>query len=448
VPTSPRTLDCIAYTLLEAGQGSDGLEERALLWRELLRLLEPETESPPPSRRLQEVPFVAACPEGAARIPALLRQLGLKPGRSFRKGGRLVVPVYTQRTEWLGRLLSLAGPPPREPRTEPPEPIDPERMEEIAVVLREAGRSSRGLQAQARLWLELRGSIQGVRSVEGAHELVVASRESAILLCRGLRQLDLPLGRPFYSGERVMLPVYGGSSWWSQLLGLQLPSPEPPPPPEGTDPCKVVVRVWREAGLPAEGLEEKAHLWLELRSSFMAYPRGRPGTDEWQGRLVISSATRAAQLSELLRGLGVEHPPLILQRDGEVVLSIEGCVWLGRLLEPGAPSAGPRVQARRWPSDAAKVLQIVAADNSFELSTWQGRSVWAGRCLQCDALLLVGLDGQPISSAHLVQLDSGEHSLLCIRCASRIRSLNRGHDPRAAETWEVLASRHQERMRN
>jgi hypothetical protein len=445
VPTAPRILDLIAFTLLEAGQASEGLEERALLWRELLRLLEPEAESPPPSRRLQEIPFVAACPEAAVRIPVLLQKLGLKPGRPFRRGGRPVVPVYTQRTDWLCRLLALAGPPQRERRAEPGAPVDPEQLAEVAAVMREAGRPSRGLQAQARLWRELQGEIQGVRCVEDAHELIVASRESAVLLCRALRSLGLPLGRPFSTGVQVIMPVYGGSSWWSRLLEVELPAPEAPLPPEGADPCKVVVRVWREAGLPAEGLEEKAHTWLELRPSFTAYPRGRPGADGWEGRLVVSSAARASELSELLHQLGVDHPPPILQRDGEVVLSVEGCSWLGRLLEPGAPSAGARVQGRRWPSDAARVLQIVARDRTFELSTWRGRSVWAGRCLQCDELLLVGLDGQPISSAQLVQLDASEHGLLCIRCATRARSLQRAHDPRASETWERLLARQRER---
>jgi hypothetical protein len=436
VPTAPRTLDRIVYALLEAGQAPEVLEERALLWRELLRLLEPEDSSPPPSRSLREVPFVAASAEAAARVPDLLRQLGLKPGRPFRRAGREVVPVYTPRTEWLCRLLALAGPRPRGRSGAPSGPVEPERLAPLEAVLREAGRPSRGLQAQARLWLELRDQVQGVRCAEGAFELVVASRESAVLLCRGMRELGLPLGRPFASGAQVILPVYGGSSWWSRLLALPLPSSEPAAAPGETDPCKIVARVMREAGQPAEGLQEKALAWLELR----------PFVTGWlRGRLVVSSAARAARLSELLRELGVEHPPPILQRDGEAVISIEGYDWLGRLLEPAAPAAGARLQGRRWPFDAARVLHLVATDRTFEISTWRGRSVWAGRCLQCDELLLVGLDGQPISAAHLVQLDVEEYGLLCIRCATRVRSLQRAHDPRSSETWEHLQARRRAR---
>lgn len=106
-----------------------------------------------------------------------------------------------------------------------------------------------------------------------------------------------------------------------------------------------------------------------------------------------------------------------------------------------------------------RILGIIATDNTFERTEHRGREAWLGKCLHCNAHLLVGLDGEPISRAtieHIVpQTAGGTDALtnLALACARCNHGKGRRHDPhyqrdaRAQELVERLLARRRERWR-
>jgi 5-methylcytosine-specific restriction endonuclease McrA len=106
-----------------------------------------------------------------------------------------------------------------------------------------------------------------------------------------------------------------------------------------------------------------------------------------------------------------------------------------------------------------RVLAIIATDATFERTEVRGREAWVGKCLHCNAHLVVSLEGEPISRAtieHIVPRGHGgtdaleNLALACARC-------NQGkgvrHDPhyhrdaRARELVARLLERRRERWR-
>jgi hypothetical protein len=606
-------LDEILRVLREAGQPAAGIEERALIWHELLQLLDGDHRGPHPARApeelshrsWQEFQFVAATPEGAARIPELLRELGLAPGRPFVRNDRSVIPVYSQRHRWLGRLLDLSRmqEAPAAPRpngdglSEVPTDgaAESDGLSDIVGILREAGLPADGLEDKARLWGELRPLVtsyrrspNAARRLEGETyrkgweiRLVVASADGADRLARTLRQLGIEPGRSFVKRDQVVVPVYGRRhQWLGRLLGLgelpesgETPTPSPTPtpapdrepasagparrargargtasgkaprspggrasreratspsaspvavPPRTAYPAPVnrepdnladIVRVLVESGHAPEGAEAKARAWYELLPLiFWEDPSSPSGTKQgaerykWQVlQFVAATPVGVVRISELLLRLGIEAGRPYQRRD-QILVPVYGQrhQWLLRLLDPSRPLAavtdgaersaegeaprkvtpappdaetdGPsrakgarrvrrrqysqlRTQPRSWPRDGELVLQIVATDRTFALSAWQGKPAWAGRCLQCEALLLVGCDGAPISSAQIVQLAAGqpddepasdvsEQGLVCLHCVFLDRKREQASDPRLSETLEQLRARRRERWRD
>jgi len=110
-------------------------------------------------------------------------------------------------------------------------------------------------------------------------------------------------------------------------------------------------------------------------------------------------------------------------------------------------------------SKRRRILDIVATDATFERTEYRGREVWLGKCLHCNAHLLVGLDGEPISRAtieHIIpQAHGGTDALenLALACARCNQGKGKRHDPhyprdaRAQELVTRLQARRRERWR-
>lgn len=73
------------------------------------------------------------------------------------------------------------------------------------------------------------------------------------------------------------------------------------------------------------------------------------------------------------------------------------------------------------------LLAIIATDTTFELANAGAREVWSGKCLHCNARLLIGLDGEPISRATIEHILPKNHGgtddlsnlgIACSRCNS------------------------------
>jgi len=108
----------------------------------------------------------------------------------------------------------------------------------------------------------------------------------------------------------------------------------------------------------------------------------------------------------------------------------------------------------------ATILAIVATDRTFERVEFRGREVWQGRCIHCNAHLMVGLDGNPLSRATIEHIVPQTHggtselenlSLACKGCNHEkgIRHDNqRANDPKLLEIIERLKKRRRERWRD
>jgi 5-methylcytosine-specific restriction endonuclease McrA len=106
-----------------------------------------------------------------------------------------------------------------------------------------------------------------------------------------------------------------------------------------------------------------------------------------------------------------------------------------------------------------RILAIVATDRTFAPTEWRGVPAWAGKCLHCNAHLLIGLDGEPISRATIEHIVPRTHGgtdeltnlgLACARCnlqKGHRHDVRGKHDARAREVVERLLERRRERWR-
>ncbi|WP_164002903.1 HNH endonuclease [Pyxidicoccus caerfyrddinensis] len=105
-----------------------------------------------------------------------------------------------------------------------------------------------------------------------------------------------------------------------------------------------------------------------------------------------------------------------------------------------------------------RILGIIATDSTFERTEHRGREAWLGKCLHCNAHLMVGLDGEPISRAtieHILPQTAGGTDVLtnlglaCARCnqGKSRHDVKYHRDARARELVERLLARRRERWR-
>jgi 5-methylcytosine-specific restriction endonuclease McrA len=111
----------------------------------------------------------------------------------------------------------------------------------------------------------------------------------------------------------------------------------------------------------------------------------------------------------------------------------------------------------RLPSRAQRVLAVVAVDNTFHQSLVQGVLHWVGKCIHCNAKVLVTLLGA--TGATLEHIEPKTHggsdeaenlALACARCNSgkgmRLDHRKRS-DPTLNRVIETLRARRLERLR-
>ena len=106
-------------------------------------------------------------------------------------------------------------------------------------------------------------------------------------------------------------------------------------------------------------------------------------------------------------------------------------------------------------SKRRRVLGIIATDSTFERTDFRGREVWLGKCLHCNAHLMVDLNGEPISRAtieHIIpRVHGGTDALenLGLACARCNQGKGSRHDPRYLkdERAQQLVARLQQRRR-
>jgi 5-methylcytosine-specific restriction endonuclease McrA len=115
----------------------------------------------------------------------------------------------------------------------------------------------------------------------------------------------------------------------------------------------------------------------------------------------------------------------------------------------------PRVNAKQ-----RMLLAIVATDTTFERAVAGDREVWSGKCLHCNARLLIGLDGEPISRATIEHILPRNHGgtddlvnlgIACARCNSE-KGVRHDHkkktDVRLQEVIAKLAAKRKARWRD
>ena len=73
------------------------------------------------------------------------------------------------------------------------------------------------------------------------------------------------------------------------------------------------------------------------------------------------------------------------------------------------------------------LLAIIATDDTFERGMVGSREAWSGKCLHCNARLVIGLDGEPVSRATIEHIMPQNHGgtddlrnlgIACARCNS------------------------------
>lgn len=96
-------------------------------------------------------------------------------------------------------------------------------------------------------------------------------------------------------------------------------------------------------------------------------------------------------------------------------------------------------------SPARALLAVAHTDTTFERTTSQGRPAWVGKCLHCDARLLLADDGTPLSSATVEHIRpraiGGDDRLenLAAACAGCNHEKGRRWDHRGARDADLLA---------
>jgi 5-methylcytosine-specific restriction endonuclease McrA len=106
------------------------------------------------------------------------------------------------------------------------------------------------------------------------------------------------------------------------------------------------------------------------------------------------------------------------------------------------------------------ILSIVATDTTFERVVAGEREVWGGKCLHCNARLLIALDGEPISRATIEHILPKNHggtddllnlAIACARCNSE-KGLRHDHkqknDARLQAVVAKLSEKRQTRWRD
>lgn len=107
-----------------------------------------------------------------------------------------------------------------------------------------------------------------------------------------------------------------------------------------------------------------------------------------------------------------------------------------------------------------RILDIIATDRTFTLTEVRGETAWVGKCLHCNARLVVSTDGamaggvtieHVVPKAHGGTDDLENLALACARCNHEkgIRHDRRRPDhPRVAEVIQKLQARRRERWRD
>ncbi|WP_053236426.1 HNH endonuclease [Sandaracinus amylolyticus] len=103
------------------------------------------------------------------------------------------------------------------------------------------------------------------------------------------------------------------------------------------------------------------------------------------------------------------------------------------------------------------VLAIVATDRTFERSEVRGDRVWVGRCIHCNARVVVEESGETIATIEHIEPtthggtdDVANLALACARCnqgkGARL-DVRRRDDPTLCAVIEMLKARREERWR-
>ncbi len=106
-----------------------------------------------------------------------------------------------------------------------------------------------------------------------------------------------------------------------------------------------------------------------------------------------------------------------------------------------------------------RLLAIVATDATFERALVRGEPAWVGKCIHCQARLVVGLDGQADGVATIEHIVPRTHgggddlenlAVACARCtALKGKRLDhrRREDPTLSQVIETLRARRLARWR-
>jgi 5-methylcytosine-specific restriction endonuclease McrA len=118
------------------------------------------------------------------------------------------------------------------------------------------------------------------------------------------------------------------------------------------------------------------------------------------------------------------------------------------------PSVGPHPALL---SRVQRVLAVVMADNTFQQTQVQGDLQWVGKCIHCNAKVLVSLSG--VTGATLEHIEPKNHggddrpenlALACARCNSG-KGMRLDHrkrtDPVLTKVIETLRARKLQRLR-
>jgi 5-methylcytosine-specific restriction endonuclease McrA len=104
--------------------------------------------------------------------------------------------------------------------------------------------------------------------------------------------------------------------------------------------------------------------------------------------------------------------------------------------------------------------KVVETDDTFEPAELQGEPVWTGKCIHCNARLVVRSDGTPIGDVtveHIVPRrrggtdDADNLALACARCNYQKgyrHDVSRRPSARALEIEEALLERRRRRRRD
>ena len=107
-----------------------------------------------------------------------------------------------------------------------------------------------------------------------------------------------------------------------------------------------------------------------------------------------------------------------------------------------------------------RLLDIARSDTTFVRTELRGRPVWAGKCLHCNAALVVADDGTPVGPVtveHIVPRTAGGSdelanlALACARCnheKGKRHDVRYGRGARAQEVVDRLLDKRRQRLRD